>query len=88
MHCANSSNSERCFVRLLKKYREYRPSCDDTNCSDAFYLTPIGEPKGKVWYKIIPIGVNTLHSTVARLCERGDIEGYKTNHSLLRFAQV
>ena len=88
MHCANSSNSGRCFVRLLKKYREYRPSCDDTNCSDAFYLTPIGEPKGKVWYKIIPIGVNTLHSTVARLCERGDIEGYKTNHSLLRFAQV
>ena len=35
-----------------------------------------------MWYKIVLIGVNTLCSTVTRLCERGGIEGYKTNHSL------
>jgi hypothetical protein len=64
VHYANSSNPERCFVRLLKKYREHRPSRDDT--TDAFYLTPIGEPKGKVWYKTVPIGVNTLRSSYCR----------------------
>ena len=76
VHYANMDNPDRCFVKLLKKYREHRPSSCD---SDAFYLTPIPQPKGQVWYKTTPIGVNT---PVSKLCKKGGIEGYKTNHSL------
>ena len=35
-----------------------------------------------IWYKTIPIGINSLRSTVSKLCQNGGIDGYKTNHSL------
>ena len=81
VHYANTENPQRCFVRLLKVYREHRPSSESMD-HDAFYLTPISEPKGNVWYKTIPIGINSLRSTVSTLCQKGGIDGYKTNHSL------
>ena len=46
------------------------------------YLTPISKPKENVWYKTIPIGINTLRSTVSKLCQKGSIDGYKTKQSL------
>ena len=61
---ANKENPQRCFVRPLKVYREHRPSSDSMD-HGAFYLTPISEPKGKVWYKTVPVGVKTLRSTVS-----------------------
>ena len=78
---ANKENPQRCFVRLLKVYREHHPSSDSMD-HDTFYLTPVSEPKENVWYKTVPIRVNTLRSTVSKLCQRGGIDGYKTNHSL------
>ena len=42
----------------------------------------MSNPKSDVWFKNQPIGVHTLANTVKRLCEKGGISGYKTNHSL------
>lgn len=50
LHYVNKDNPQRCFVRLLKLYREHRPS-SDTMDHDAFYLTPIPDPKGKCGIK-------------------------------------
>ena len=83
VHYANTENLQHCFVRLLKVYYEHRPlSTSDSMDHDAFYQTPISKPKGNVWYKTIPIGIKSLRSTVSKLCQKGDIDGYKTNHSL------
>ena len=34
------------------------------------------------WYSHIPVGHNTLSSTVKKICAAGGVGGYKTNHSL------
>ena len=62
-------------------YREHRPPSAKMD-HDSFYLTPILDPRGEVWYKTTPIGVNTLSKTVNRLCVKGGVGGYKSNHSL------
>lgn len=49
---------------------------------DAFYLTPIFNPKTNVWNTTTPVGYRTLMSTVARLCQSASIDDYNTNHSL------
>ena len=76
---ANTERPDRCFVNLYKDYCSHRPKDVTTN---AFYLAPIANPKGIVWYKNQAIGVNSLSSTVKRLCSVGGVGGYKTNHSL------
>lgn len=79
-HHANTECPERCFVRLFKCYISHRPK---ENVKDnAFYLTPIKNPKSNVWYTCIPCGHNTLSATVRRLCSQAGISGFKTNHSL------
>ena len=72
VHYANKENSNRCFIRLLKMYREHRPPSAKMD-HDSFYLTPILDPRGEVWYKTTPIGVNTLSKTVNRLCVKGGV---------------
>ena len=79
VHHANVTQPERCFIELFKKYRSHRPECVR---GDAFYLCPLVNAKGNIWYKNAPIGVNTLASTIKRLCTKAGIDGYKTNHSL------
>ncbi len=78
-HHANTSNKDRCFVRLYKKYIQLCP--DNTN-SNAFYLQPAIKPTPNCWYTKTPVGHNTLNKTVTRLCSAAGIEGFKTNHSL------
>ena len=78
-HYANSERPDRCFVELYKKYCSHRPA---GVTGDAFYLSPLPKPKGMVWYKNQPIGVHTLATTVKRLCEKGGVGGFKTNHYL------
>ena len=34
------------------------------------------------WFSTIPLRHNTLHSTIARMCNAAGISGFKTNHSL------
>ena len=78
-HYANTDMSQRCLVRLFKEYcRHCPPDCKTT----AFYLTPLRKPKYTIWFSSTPVGHNTLHNTVKRLCKAAGIEGFKTNHSL------
>ncbi len=80
IHHANSDNSDRCFVRLFKKYINMCPT--SPNDLDAFYLQPATKPTQDCWYTTRPLGHNTLTKTIARLCASAGIEGIKTNHSL------
>ena len=57
VHHSNTSNPERCFVQLFKKYCQHCPSVKKTS---AFYLTPLKKPKGDIWFGTTPIGHNTL----------------------------
>ena len=78
-HYANTGWPKRCFVELYKQYRLHRPR--DIKI-DVFYLAPIPNPNGVVWYKKQAIGVNSLSNTIKRLCIKGGVDGYKANHSL------
>jgi hypothetical protein len=69
----------RCIVRLYEKYMSHRP-----DGIDDFYLTPILSVNSKRWYKKSPMGINTISKVVSNLCERAEIPGYFTNHSLKR----
>ena len=79
VHHGNREDPSRCFVEMYRQYCSHRPAKVK---EDAFYLCPIRNAKGQVWYKDQPIGVNTLANTVKRICEKAGIKGYKTNHSL------
>ena len=74
-----SSVPERCFVRL---YKLYCSKCPEGRPEHAFYLTPLAKPTENCWYSREPVGHNPLGNMVKRLCEKGGISGYKTNHSL------
>ena len=78
-HHANSTNPERCFVRLFQKYQQLTPADKPPH---AFYLQPLRNPTQVCWYSKKPLGYHTLSNTVARLCQDAGIHGYKTNHSL------
>ena len=77
IHHANTEQPDRCLIQFFKKYCEHRPEGAD----DVFYLTPIQNPKSKVWYKVTPVGENALAKTVKRLCGVAGIQGRRTNHS-------
>ena len=79
VHHANLNNPSRCFVTFYKAYISHHPKIVQHN---AFYLTPIRNPKSEVWYNSCPVGYRTLANTVNRLCKSVSIGGYKTNHSL------
>ena len=74
---ANEDNPNRCLIQLFQKYVSHRPS--DATC---FYLTPLRKLKSDIWYSNMPVGHNTLSSTVGRICKQAGILGFKTNHSL------
>ena len=69
---------QRCIVCLFKTYREH---CPPDRTTAAFYLTPLRKLKSNVRFSSIPVGHNTLNSTVKRLCKAAGIEGFKqTTH--------
>ena len=78
-HYANRERPEHCFVETYRQYCLHRPSDVE---DDSFYLAPIVNPKGTVWFKKQPIGAHTLVGTVRCLCTKASVGGYKTNHSL------
>lgn len=79
-HHENQECPQRCFVRLFKCYVSHRPA--NPIKDNAFYLTPIKNPKTNVWYTSVPVGHNTLSTTMRRLCSQAGVSGYITNHSL------
>ena len=76
----NVDMPERCIVTLFEKYIAHRPS--SPKCSTAFYLRPLAKPAGEVWYSCQPIGLHQLTKTVQKLCQKADLKGHYTNHSL------
>ena len=74
-----SPNSDRCPVAILRKYLSLLPPHRVTK---ALYLQPKKNYTSKVWYLDRPVGVNTLRNTVKDLCDKTDIPGFRTNHSL------
>ena len=77
-HYGNPDNSEWCFLRLFKLYNSLCP----TNWPDnAFYLSPLSNPKPTCWYSRAPLGHNKLRNAVADMCKQAGIPGYHTNHS-------
>ena len=49
---AIEKDPSRCFVQL---YKLYNSKCPETRPSNAFYLTPLANPKQDVWYSRTPI---------------------------------
>ncbi len=78
VHYANP-DSWQCFVCL---YRLYCSKCPRNKPENVFYLTVRSRPTEECWYSREPLGHNVLGSTVKRLSVKGEISGYKTNHSL------
>ena len=79
VHHENATNPSRCFVNL---YKLYQSKCPKDRPNQAFYLQPLKNPTNDCWFNTVPIGHVTLAGTVARICKKAGIKGYKTNHSL------
>ena len=62
IHHANLDNPSRCFVTFYKAYMAHRPKTVEHN---AFYLTPIRNPKSEVWYSTCPVGHTVKHGKPA-----------------------
>ena len=74
----NQLYPNRCPVNLYKKYVSLRPKhCTTT----AFYLKPLDKYEAGHWYANVPVGRNTLYSTIKNMMEAANIEGVYTNHS-------
>lgn len=74
----NTTNSERCIVRLFQLYVSHSPE----NRPSAFYLRPLDRPSGNIWYSSQAVGRQKLQGIVADICKEGGLLGHRTNHSL------
>ena len=50
--------------------------------ANSFYLRPLKEPKGNIWYYKIVAGRGTLDNVVAQVMKSASFEGYFSNHSI------
>ena len=77
---ANCDDSDKCVVRILDFFKSKLPKDPK-----AVYLRPVEKVPSdpdKPWFVNVPVGVNTLNTIIARMCEK--VEGIPkyTNHSL------
>ena len=77
-HYANLEDPSRCFVRIFKMYNSL---CPPDRPHDAFYVSPLKQPKQDCWFSCVPVGRNKL-ANVSTMCKQAGIGGCKTNHSL------
>ena len=70
----------RCPVTIFRKFLEKRPlkACSPNS---PMYLAVANKQTDRIWYKIQPIGVNTLGKFMKCMAEAAGISGKKTNHS-------
>ena len=74
-----ANNSERCPVRLFKKYARLLPP--PKSCKK-MYLRPRIKPTPSCWYTDQSYGCNKVSVTVKEICKQAGFEGKFTNHSL------
>ena len=75
----NLKQPERC---LLNIYRCYISHCLVENRPDAFYLRPLDNPKGDIWFSCQAVGKQTLATVITNMCKRAGLPGFRTKHSL------
>ncbi|KAK3736132.1 hypothetical protein QZH41_004640 [Actinostola sp. cb2023] len=63
-----TDGGERDPYRAFMEYVSHRPKGDDV--PNNFYLTPIDNTTSGVWYKSIPIGVNTLSKMMKQIADK------------------
>jgi hypothetical protein len=81
-------DKQRCIVQLYKDYISHRPEAHDKPGHSAFYLTPIPNPKGTLWFKNIPVGINTISSNLKKIMSSNDDGNFYSNTSLRRTAKT
>ncbi len=55
---------------------------------ESFYLTPVNKPKSDVWYKSLPMGINTISKCMSRLSMSLGSDKFLTNTSQRRTAKT
>ena len=85
LHYENSDNCARCPVQL---YKLYLSKCLQQLNVNGFYLKPLHNLHGNIWYSRVLLGHNTLDSMIKSMCKSAEITGYKTNHSLCATAPM
>ena len=65
--------------RAFIEYIGHRPKGD--NVPGNFYLSPVDSPKSNVWYKMVPIGRNTLTKQMQSIASIASLDGKFTNSS-------
>lgn len=80
----------KCIIELYKCYLSHRPESNGMPGNNAFYLTPMDNPKNNVWYKNLPMGIHTISGTLSRLMNGmpSDDETFYSNTSLRRTAKT
>ena len=65
--------------RAFIEYIGHRPKGD--NVPGNLYLSPVDSPKSNVWYKMVPIGRNTLAKQMQSIASIASLDGKFTNSS-------
>ena len=76
----NLQQPDGCIVKLYEMYISHRPT--DPKCSSGFYLRPLANPRGNVWYSCQLMGHFKLSLVMSGMAKRAKMEGKVTNHSL------
>ena len=66
----------------MRLFAQYRGKCQKKRINNVFYLQPLQKPTDDCRFSVRALGHYSLGSTVARLCKKAGIPGFKTNHSL------
>ena len=74
-----TDGGERDPHRAFIEYVGHRPK--GYNVPGNFYLSPVDSPKSNVWYKMVPIGRNTLAKQMQSIASIASLDGKFTNSS-------
>ncbi|XP_078363476.1 uncharacterized protein KIAA1958-like [Oculina patagonica] len=77
-----ASGEENCPVETYRVYRQRRPE-PMLDKNSPFYLQPIVNPKGEIWYKNQRLGINSLGKLLKEIGEKAGLNEEKNirNHS-------
>ena len=84
----NIKEPNKCIVRLYKTFISHRPETHGSKGHSSFYLSPILNPTGDIWYKCCPLGIHQIEKVTKKLMLSIGITGNFTNTSLRRTAKT